>query len=120
MDRQDICVSSLVPQSGEMLYLLSGSSLHSQFLWPQNCTCLLIADPGGKKHALHMFKEQSTRANRKFYSYTNVFKRPFKSRVLGLLRKRCTDLINYTNEAGSSWIGSLGHSSFVQAYVDIF
>lgn len=26
-------------------HLLSGSSLHSRFLWPQNCTCLLTADP---------------------------------------------------------------------------
>lgn len=36
-------------EAGEMSYLRSGSSLHSQFLWPQNCTCLLTADPGGGK-----------------------------------------------------------------------
>lgn len=47
MHKQDIFVSFLKPQSAEMLHLLSGSSLHNQFLWPQNCTCLLITGPGG-------------------------------------------------------------------------
>lgn len=56
MDKQDIFVSFL--KSGEMLYLLSGSSLHSQFLWPQNCTCLLITDPGGGKCSNNKIHEQ--------------------------------------------------------------
>lgn len=29
----------------DKIYLLSGSNLHSLFLWPQNCTYLLTADP---------------------------------------------------------------------------
>lgn len=50
MDKQNICFFRPSRcESGEMSYLRSGSSLHSQFLWPQNCTCLLTADPGGGK-----------------------------------------------------------------------
>lgn len=36
-----------------LLYLLFESSLHSQFLWPQNCTYLLITDPGGGTKCLN-------------------------------------------------------------------
>lgn len=42
----------LMPQSGEMLHLPSGSSSHSQVLWPRNCTCLPITDPAGERKYL--------------------------------------------------------------------
>lgn len=43
-------------------HLLSGSSLHSRFLWPQNCTCLLTVDPseGSKKNPEVFIKNVQT------------------------------------------------------------
>lgn len=76
MDKQNILVFSLMPQPAEMLYLLSGSSLHSRFLWPQNCTCRLIIDPGGKKTNIrsnNKMHEQRGRAKDSYKQSTGCF-----------------------------------------------
>lgn len=49
----------------QMFYLLSGSSLHSQFLWPWNCTCPLITDPDGRQEHFEAAKWTSGKIENK-------------------------------------------------------
>lgn len=60
MLKNSICVFyHYVYNVNETIYLLSGSNLHSLFLWPQNCTCLQIIDPETENRQQPPFKKRT-------------------------------------------------------------